>query len=88
MSQTLSFDNVKPGQINYKQFKEFVVSILAFSLMDKDQNRSLSAREVKIFLKLMGKLNTSEDKVKEFFTSHDIDDDGEVSVYEFFLAKY
>ena len=87
MSKTLSFD-VQPEQINYEQFKEFVVSILAFSLMDKDQNRSLSTREVKIFLKLMGKLKASEDEVKEFFASHDINDDGEVSVYEFFLAKY
>jgi len=56
--------------------------------MDKDQNRSLTAGEVKIFLKLMGQLKASEDEVKEFFASHDIDDDGEVSVYEFFLTKY
>ena len=87
MSNTLSF-YVHPEQINYQQFKEFVVSILAFSLMDKDQNRSLSAGEVKIFLQLMGKLNTSEHEIKEFFATHDVDDDGEVSVYEFFLTKY
>ena len=87
MSGALSID-YQLGQINYNQFKEFVVSILAFSLMDKDQNRSLTSGEVKIFLKLMGQLKASEDEVKEFFASHDIDDDGEVSVYEFFLTKY
>ena len=87
MSGALSID-YQLGQINYNQFKEFVVSILAFSLMDKDQNRSLSTGEVKIFLQLMGKLNTSEHEIKEFFATHDVDDDGEVSVYEFFLTKY
>ena len=45
-------------------------------------------KEVKIFLKLMGKYNPSEEEVREFFASHDEDDDGEVSVYEFLLTKY
>ena len=87
MSIALSFD-FHPGEINYKQFKEFVVSLLAFSLMDRDHNRFLSSKEVKIFLKLMGKYNPSEEEVREFFASHDEDDDGEVSVYEFLLTKY
>ena len=87
MSKALSCD-FHPGEINYKQFKEIVESILAFSLMDKDHNSSLSCKEVKIFLKLMGKYNRSEDEVRKFFDSHDIDNDGDVSLYEFLLTKY
>ena len=77
-----------PGEINYTQFKEIVESILAFSLMDRDHDSTLSNKEVKIFLKLMGKSNPSEDEVRIFFDSHDINDDGEVSLYEFLLTKY
>ena len=87
MSNALSCD-FHPGEINYVQFKEIVESILAFSLMDRDHNSTLSRKEVKKFLKLMQKNNPSEDEVRTFFDSHDINDDGEVSLYEFLLTKY
>ena len=80
-----------PGEINYQQFKEFVHSMLTFALMDRDNNRSISSKEVKLFVKFMGKYRaniTEEDEVKGFFETADEDDDGEISVYEFLLAKY
>ena len=87
MSKALSCD-FHPGEINYLQFKEIVESILAFSLMDRNHDSTLSRKEIKIFLKLMGKHNRSEDEVRKFFDSHDINDDGEVSLYEFLSTKY
>ena len=36
----------------------------------------------------MGKHNRSEDEVRKFFDSHDVNDDGEVSLYEFLSTKY
>ena len=90
MSNRHSFD-FNPGEINYKQFKEFVESMLTFALMDRDNNRSISSNEVKIFVELMGKCkmqNEIEDEVSAFLESHDLDQDGEVSVYEFLLTKY
>ena len=59
--------------------------------MDRDNNRSISSKEVKLFVKFMGKYRaniTEEDEVKGFFETADEDDDGEISVYEFLLAKY
>ena len=59
--------------------------------MDRDNNRSINAKEVKLFVKFMGKYRaniTEEDEVKGFFETADEDDDGEISVYEFLLAKY
>ena len=88
MSNSLSFD-FNPGEINYEQFKEFVVSMLTFALMDRDNNRSITYKEVKFFVKFMGACNhTVEEEVREFFQFHDIDDDGEISVYELLLTKY
>ena len=87
MSKALSCD-FHPGEINYLQFKEIVESILAFSLMDRNHDSTLSRKEIKIFLKLMGKHNRSEDEVRKFFDSHDVNDDGEVSLYEFLSTKY
>ena len=86
MSNSLSFD-FNPGEINYEQFKEFVGAILTFTLMDRNNDRFISNKEVKFFVKFMGNCNT-ENEVKAFFEAHDLDDDGNVSVYEFLLTKY
>ena len=32
--------------------------------------------------------HTEEEEVRAFFETHDVDDDGEISVYEFLLTKY
>ena len=90
MSISLKLENI-PGEINYHQFKEFVESMMVFALMDRDDNRSLSPREVKLFVEFMGKYRASDsssEEVKRFFDNHDEDGDGEVSIYEFLLAKY
>ena len=90
MSISLKLENI-PGEINYHQFKEFVESMMVFALMDRDDNRSLSPGEVKLFVEFMGKYRASDsnsEEVKRFFDNHDEDGDGEVSIYEFLLAKY
>ena len=90
MSNSLSLD-FNPGEINYKQFKEFAESMITFALMDRDNNRSISAKEVKQFVKFMGKYRScqnEEDEVRAFLQNTDEDGDGEISVYEFMLAKY
>ena len=58
--------------------------------MDRDSNRSISYREVKLFVIFMGAQYDHEiaNDVLGFFDSHDIDDDGEISVYELLLTKY
>ena len=90
MSRGLKLEN-NPGEINYDQFKEFVESMIVFALMDRDNNRSISPREVKLFVKFMGKYRSSDteaEDVKRFFESQDEDGDGEISIYEFLVVKY
>ena len=91
LSNSLSLDFI-PGEINYEQFKEFVESMITFALMDRDHNRSISTKEVKLFVKFMAKYkncaHTEEEEVRAFFETHDVDDDGEISIYEFLLTKY
>ena len=92
MSNSMSSD-FYPGEINYKQFNEFVQSMLTFALMDKDNNRSISLKEVKSFVIFMGKYRANyaaAEEVKAFFEAHyaDVDDDGKISFYEFLLVKY
>ena len=80
-----------PGEINYEQFKEFVESMIVFALMDRDNNRSISPREVKLFVKFMGQYrscDTEAEEVKRFFENQDEDGDGEITIYEFLLVKY
>ena len=90
MSKSLKFENI-PDEINYDQFKEFVESMMVFALMDRDNNRSISPKEVKLFVKFMGKYrccDTESEEVKRFFENQDEDGDGEISIYEFLLVKY
>ena len=90
MSRGLNLEN-NPGEINYDQFKEFVESMIVFALMDRDNNRSISPREVKLFVKFMGKYRSSDteaEDVKRFFENQDEDGDGEISIYEFLVVKY
>ena len=90
MSRGLKLEN-NPGEINYDQFKEFVESMIVFALMDRDNNRSISPREVKLFVKFMGKYRSSDteaEDVKRFFENQDEDGDGEISIYEFLVVKY
>ena len=57
--------------------------------MDRDNNQCIAYKEFKLFVKFMGACNhTVEEEVREFFQFHDIDDDGEISVYELLLTKY
>ena len=90
ISISLKLENI-PGEINYHQFKEFVESMMVFALMDRDNNRSISPKEVKLFVKFMGKYrccDTESEEVKQFFENQDEDGDGEISIYEFLLVKY
>ena len=64
MSISLKLENI-PGEINYHQFKEFVESMMVFALMDRDDNRSLSPREVKLFVEFMGKYRASDSSSEE-----------------------
>ena len=90
LSNSLSLDFI-PGEINYEQFKEFVQSIITFVLMDRDNSRSISPKEIKMFVKFMERYRanyTEADDLRGFFETADEDDDGELNFHEFLLTKY
>ena len=90
ISNSHSFD-FYPEEINYEQFKEFVQSIITFVLMDRDNSRSISPKEIKMFVKFMERYRanyTEADDLRGFFETADEDDDGELNFHEFLLTKY
>ena len=59
--------------INYAKFKKIVLTLLAFSVLDKDGNGTISDKEMKLAMKLMDKE----------LPGMDISEDGKINFFEF-----
>ena len=66
--------NFDLGKINYMQFKEFLEleSTLTFALMDRDNNRSISSKEFKLFVKFMRILYSAVSQLLSSSTNQNI----------------